>query len=160
MRLSTIGIITLALIAVVMSLWPIEWYLLALMCLILLFAVLGILLFSSSRAQLCIGTLAAVFLISIATTNWPLRVAYSVSRPSFDRVASQIRAGEAITTPCFVGMFRIQKAEINYTNTVCLWTDDDLAGHTGFVQCSPVAPPFNLWGHTGLDDSWQFITED
>ena len=156
----TIGFVALPLIAVALSIWPADWFLLLLACVVLLFANLGILLFTKSRPHLYMGIFSAGLLISIATTNWPLHAAYAFSRPSFDRLAVQIRAGNNVQTPCSAGMFRICKAELNYTGTVCLWTDDDSAGHTGFVQCGPAAPPFNLWSHTSLDDSWQFITED
>ncbi len=146
--------------ALIVSLWPLEPVAIRLSCAVFALIFAPLILVCRSRRNAVIGLAAIVFLVSVAVSNWPMRMAYGVSRPAFDQVASQIRNGDAPQTPCTIGLFRIQRAEVYYNNVVCLWTDDDSRGSTGFVQCGPVDPPFNLWSHVPLDESWQFIAED
>jgi cytochrome c oxidase subunit IV len=101
-----------------------------------------------------------LIICSVAMTHWPLRVAYALSRGSFDALARRVRAGEVVATPVHVGFFIIRRAELSRSDIVCLWTDPDPAGSTGFVQCRPDYVPFNLWSQIRLDDHWQFISED
>ena len=145
------------LLALSASIWPLESFMLGFVCVI---AALSVVPFAQSRSHFYFGILTIGVLVSIAATNWPLRIAYAVSSSSLDRAAQQIRNGQTITTPCMVGVFRIANAELHYNNTICLWTDCDPSGKTGFVQCGPDNPPFNLWSHTRLSNSWQFISED
>ncbi len=147
-------------LAVLASLWPFERSLLILTCALLGIVTLSALFFVRSVRQLFMGTTTIAILLSVATSDWPLRTAYTLSRPSFERVAEHVRAGDEIDTPCLVGLFRIRKAEVYHNGVVCLWTEDDSAGPTGFVQCGSDDPPFNLWSHTRLDGCWQFISED
>src|SRR5437870_4867916 len=102
--------------------------------------------------------LAAI--ISVAVTHWPLRVTYSLHRRAFDSLAQRVRAGEDVTSPRRVGVFTIRRAELYYNGIVCLWTDPQPAGNTGFVQCGRDHVPFSLWSIVRLDDGWQFISED
>jgi len=74
-------------------------------------------------------------IISVAVTHWPLRVAYTWSRESFDAVAQRVRSGEHITTPLRAGLFTIQRVELSHMSIVCLWTQPNPSGNTGFVQC-------------------------
>jgi hypothetical protein len=89
-----------------------------------------------------------------------LRAAYLLSRPTLDRVAEDVRAGQHVTRPTRVGLFTIVEAEVNRHGIVCLWVDPNPTGKTGFVQCGPDYVPFNLWSMVRLDDRWQFIAED
>ncbi len=147
-------------LAILASLWPLEPIALVLTCTLLGLGTVVAVLFVRSTRHLFAGTAALAMLLSVATSNWPLQAAYTLSRPSFDRVAAQVRAGDPPSTPCLIGLFRIRKAEVSHNGIVCLWTDDDPAGPTGFVQTGPDDLPFNLWSHTPLDNSWQFISED
>jgi hypothetical protein len=104
--------------------------------------------------------LSLVVIISVAATHWPLRIAYAWSRDSFDGVAQRIRSGEHVTTPLRAGLFTIQRAELSHHGIVCLWTQPNPGGSTGFVQCRRDYVPFNLWSMVRLDDRWQFISED
>ena len=101
-----------------------------------------------------------VVIISVAATHWPLRIAYVCSRESFDAVAQRVRGGEHITTPLRAGLFTVQRAELSRHGIVCLWTNSNPAGSTGFVQCRRDYVPFNLSTIVRLDDRWQFISED
>ena len=148
------------LLAVAISLRPLEPFLLAFFCVILALSIGPFLAITETRSHLNLGILTVGVLVSIAATNWPLRIAYASSVSSFERAALQIRNGQEISTPCMVGAFRIAKAEIYFNDVICFWTDCDPSGQTGFVQCGPNDPPFNLWSHIRLNDSWQFISED
>lgn len=99
-------------------------------------------------------------LASVALTQWPLRIAYSLSRPAFDTAAQLVREGKGLPLPQRIGFFTIQKAEVSHTDVVCLWTRPASSGNTGFVQCKRDYVPFNLWSVVKLDDGWQFIAED
>ena len=99
-------------------------------------------------------------IVSVALTDWPLRITYAWSRASLDAVSERVRLGEHVITPLRVGLFSIQRAELSDRGIVCLWTEPHPSGSTGFVQCPSDYVPFNLWSHTSLDEHWQFISED
>jgi hypothetical protein len=82
-----------------------------------------------------------------------------MSRGAFDAIAQRVRAGEQMK-PQRIGLVTIRKAEVYYNGIVCLWTDLNPSGYTGFVQCAPDSMPFNLWSMIRLDARWQFISED
>lgn len=149
-----------AFLAIFASLWPLEPVALRLTCTLLGFATVALLPLVRSLDRVLAGITTTAVLLSVATLNWPLRAAYVLSRSSFDRAAAEVRAGEPISTPCSIGLFRIRKAEVYHNGIVCLWTNDDPSGPTGFVQTEIDDLPFNLWSHTPLDNSWQFISED
>jgi len=106
------------------------------------------------------SVLSLLIIISVAATDWPLRVTYALSRSSFDALAQRLRAGERAVAPMRAGLFRIRRAELSHHGIVCLWTHPDPGGSTGFVQCRRDYVPFNLWSIVKLDDGWQFISED
>ena len=99
-------------------------------------------------------------IISVGDTEWPLRLAYSLSRAKMDAVAAELRAGTTQPGPRWIGMFQIESAEVNSFGVVCFWTRVAYGGNTGFVQCPPDHVRFNLWSIIRLDDHWQFISED
>jgi hypothetical protein len=104
--------------------------------------------------------LSLAITISVAATHWPLRASYAMSRGSLDAVAQRIRSGEHVTIPRRAGLFTVRRVELSRHDIVCLWTQPDPAGSTGFVQCRRDYVPFNLWSIIRLDDRWQFISED
>jgi hypothetical protein len=106
-------------------------------------------------AATCLAIIA-----SVVTVHWPLRARYVLSRSSLDQLAQNVRAGEPLVGPTRVGLFTIVEAEVNRHGIVCLWTDTNPSGKTGFVQCRPDYVPFNLWSMVSLDECWQFISED
>jgi hypothetical protein len=155
-RYLLIAIAAPAFLAILASLYPFEPSLLILTCILLGYIIIVGLIFVRSLRQLFAGITTIAILLSVATSNWPLRAAYTLSRPSFDNAAAQVRAGDPPSTPCWIGLFRIQKAEVGNKGILCLWTNNG----TGFVQTGPNDLPFNLWSHATLDNSWQFISED
>ena len=132
------------------------WILGAVFCLCVFVAIP----FVRNLRMIFVGTTVIAIILSIALTNWPMRAAFAISRPTFDQIAHDVRMGNVPNTPFRAGLFRIRKAEVYYNNVVCLWTHQNPGGKSGFVQCPPENPPFNLWSHIPLDASWQFITED
>lgn len=112
-----------------------------------------------------VGNIIGAFLVtvlilgSVGASHWPLRVAYVVSRPALERAAAEVRLGHPFEHRR-VGLIEIRRAEISRTGVVCLWTDTNPSGRTGFVQTPPYNIPFNLWSVTSLDQRWQFISED
>jgi len=115
----------------------------------------------SRQASIFAGFVCVIILVSVSLTHWPLRFAYRLSRPSFDQIARSLQGGRKFEKPLRAGFFFIEKAEIYDLNgKVCLWTNIDPAGRTGFTQCPPDDVQFNLWSMIELDDDWQFVSED
>lgn len=113
------------------------------------------------------ATVALLLVLSVTVFNWPLRVGYAFSKPAFELVAEQVKAGYIPETPRRVGWFLIEDIDApNYVtniighDVVCLWTHVHPYGNTGFVQHGPENLPFNIWTHFQLDNTWQFIAED
>lgn len=152
-------------LAIFASLWLLEPALLMIVCFFLgmvTFILLGFMatLPRYGRSHFVAGAITAALIVSVLGTHWPLRLAYAQSRPAFDQVAEQVRAGNATKTPGWIGLFYIEKAEIYHNGVVCLWTNDHPNGPTGFVQHGPENLPFNIWTKILLDDTWQFVSED
>jgi hypothetical protein len=102
----------------------------------------------------------AIF-VSVPITNWPLRVSFKLWRSSFDKIASSLQTGKTFPKPIQVGFFSVKKAEVYKLNgKICLWTNLDPAGKTGFTKCPINDVPFNLWSIIHLDKEWQFVSED
>jgi hypothetical protein len=113
------------------------------------------------KISISIGLLCLAVFISVPIAHWPLRLAFKLSRPSFDQIASSVQKGSTFSQPFRVGLFRIKRAEIHkYNRKICLWTDLDPAGKTGFARVPPHDVPFNLWSMIELDEDWQFVSED
>ena len=104
-----------------------------------------------------IGLACLAVFVSVPLTHWPLRLAYKLSRPSFDAVAQSLQSGTTFQKPMRVGLFEIKKAEVYDLNgKICLWTDLNPSGKTGFTKCPPNDVPFNLWSMIELDDRVMF----
>ena len=111
--------------------------------------------------------LSLALVTSITIFNWPLKVAYTFSRPAFDQLGQRVIAGEMIKTPRRIGWFRVERVEAPGPapngideHGLRLWTGIHANGNTGFVKASPDELRFNLWSHLKLDETWQFISED
>ncbi|WP_442511319.1 hypothetical protein SH528x_002991 [Novipirellula sp. SH528] len=147
-------------IGCVAAIWPLERFLLCMVCLPLLIVSLTLIVASRSIQRYLLGIAAVAVLLSTFLFDMPLQTVFHFSRPTFDRIAGDVASGTAIKTPFWIGPLRICKVEQHRSGVVCLWTDDAPAGHTGFVQHGPTELPFNLWSHVAIADSWQFISED
>lgn len=122
---------------------------------------LGRVLSQRNLAPALLPPLSALILIaSVAITNWPLHTAYRYSKEAIDQFADRVRAGEQVETPARLGLFIIQRGEITKSGRVCLWTDLNPKGYTGFGQYPVDNLPGNLWTWVNLDERWQFIAQD
>ncbi len=144
--------------------WALLAPFLAAIILSLLWKIIGPHKCKSMRARLINGLIGLACLavyVSVPYTHWPLRLAYKVSRPSFDAMAQSLQSGVRFQGPMWVGLFKIEKAEVyEHNGKVCLWTYLHPNGSTGFTQCPPDDVPFNLWSKIELDASWQLVSED
>ena len=147
-------------VMVVSSLWFVHPDLLKLLGTVLCVVIFVIVVFSRSVRMMLVGTTVIAVILSIATSNWPLMAAFNSSRHELERIAKEVRSGNAPSSTVTAGFFRIRKAEVAYNGVVCLWTNPNSSGNSGFVRFPRDNPPFNLWSHFRLDDNWQFITED
>lgn len=106
-------------------------------------------------------TLITFILISVICTiffNWHAQLFFPSLVQEAEKIAMQIKNGETIETPFYLGVYKIKEVGIR-KNTVYLWTDPDPSGPTGFVQ-HPEGVGFNLWSATNVDDNWAYIKED
>ena len=109
------------------------------------------------------ATLAFCLVVSVLSLNWPMRLAFILSRPALNQAAQQLLAGDPVATPRRIGLFRIAAAELFQNPSKpeqipSLWTDLGSGGDLmGFVQSGPGKPPFIMWSHMRLDRDWQFI---
>ncbi len=111
------------------------------------------------------ATLALCLVISILVLNWPMRIAFLLSRPAFNQAAQQLLAGESVPTPRRIGLFHVAGAELSLgmmgkDQVPALWTDMGVepgGDHMGFVQSGSGKPPFIMWSYMRLDENWQFI---
>ena len=105
-----------------------------------------------------VGLICGAVFVSVSTTQWPLRLAYALSRPSLDAVAFSLKSGAKYSQPTRAGVFSIEKAEIR-NGQICLWTDIDT---TGFIRrpLNNSSSNFNSWSSLTLDDQWRYISED
>jgi hypothetical protein len=100
-------------------------------------------------------------------TQWPLRLAFLATRPSLDRLADQVAAGQAVSFPRWVGPFRLAGSAVDdVSGSVGLMIDANPSGSSGFVRMSPDVPPEsrgpfrwdNLLVHLGW--GWEYREED
>jgi hypothetical protein len=98
--------------------------------------------------------------LSVACTQWPLRVSFALSRKSLDGLATRVGAGEQVATPARAGFFTVREAEVSRRGVVCLWTNEFSTGRVGFVRRQPDGVPGNAWSNIWLNETWQFIEED
>jgi hypothetical protein len=99
-------------------------------------------------------SLIAVCLLPLVTllTFWPLRLSFLVFRPSLDRLADQVAAGQAVGFPRWVGPFRVADSAVDpVSSNVGLMIEPNPNGPSGFVRVRPAAPP-NRVGPFPWDD--------
>jgi hypothetical protein len=103
--------------------------------------------------------------ISMMLTSWPLRLASALSRPSMDRLADRLAAGETLASPEWAGMYRIVAADHEPRNgNVILVTDPNSSGRSGFVRVSDPSQSLGQMYNLNLDvpvgGSWRYQNED
>ena len=96
---------------------------------------------SEAAAWLSVGVLALLPLFTLLTL-WPLRLGFAASRPALEHIADQVAAGQTITYPQQVGLFRIAGSVVDPSSgSVGLLIDPNPNGYTGFVRVRPGTPP-------------------
>ncbi|MCX6345146.1 MAG: hypothetical protein NT018_08725, partial [Armatimonadetes bacterium] len=93
---------------------------------------------------------------------WPMRLSFALTEGAINTIADRLEKRQSVASPFQLGLLRIKRAEISSKGVVCLWTDMNPGGRSGFVKTSAtkVDSQFNLWSKFTLDKDWQFISED
>ncbi len=75
---------------------------------------------------------------SMVFQNWPMRLAFLVSRPAFDRLADRIEAGESPRWPVYAGLFQVSGIARGHSGTpnTALTIGANPNGNTWFVRSS------------------------
>ena len=115
---------------------------------------------ASRRAAFIAGSVSLALIASVMATAWPLRLSYLLSRPSLQRLGMAIDAGQRPNGPIRVGLFVVKRAEVSRQGRVCLWTELEPDGNTGFIRCGVHGLPANLWSSIRLDEQWYLVAED
>jgi hypothetical protein len=167
----TAALCLVALVVVGISVTGLEPFSAALLAVLALFATVAIAPIviihdSTDRARVSVAHLVFLvalggLIVSVPWTQWPLRVAFAISRPALADLAQQLAAGEYPGFPCRAGAFLILRGETDQGRP-CLWTDTNPSGRTGFVKRTATVPnnAFNLWSDVELDADWRLISED
>jgi hypothetical protein len=121
-----------------------------------------------SPVAVWLSTILLTFMpLATVGTQWPLRLAFVVTRPSLDRLADQVAAGQNVSFPRWVGPFRLAGSAVDgVSGNVGLMIDANPSGPSGFVRISPGVPPEstgpfrwdNLLVHLGW--GWEYREED
>ena len=121
---------------------------------------------SSPAAWMAVISLSVMPLVTLWTV-WPLHLAFLASRPSLERLADQVAAGQTTGIPRWAGLFRIAGSAVDpATGNVGLMIEPNPNGPTGFVRVSPAnsqnrAGPFrgdDLYVDLGW--GWDYREED
>ena len=115
---------------------------------------------ASRRAAFIAGSVSLALIASVMATAWPLRLSYLLSRPSLQRLGTAIDPGQRTDGPVRAGLFVVKRAEVSRQGRVCLWTELEPDGNTGFVRCGMNGLPVNLWSSIQLDEQWYLVAED
>ncbi len=100
-------------------------------------------------------------LLSVVTTDWPLRARFAFSRSSLDALADRVQRGDRLALPRTAGLFSIRAADSNREGQPCLWVRLAPGGNTGLVRCPPdKEPALNLAASLPLGEGWYLVSED
>jgi hypothetical protein len=101
-------------------------------------------------------------MVSVIVTQWPVRLAFVVSRPSLECLAERIESGQVVVQPQRAGLFLIRSAGIRPGGVVYLWTDPDPGAPIGFVRCSrdQLQTCVNTWFSISMSEEWQLVFAD
>lgn len=105
------------------------------------------------------STISLAIIVSVFFTSWPMRASFVASREALDVLAQGLRDQQRITIPARAGTLVVERAELR-GGTVCLWTQLNKSGPTGFVQSPSPDLPVPAWSRIDLGGGWYFVTED
>lgn len=120
----------------------------------------------NTQPRLLIRRLAVVVacvsaILSVPVSQWPAFVAFHAFQPELERLAERVKKGEAISSPQRIGLFVIYDASISPDRVPCLWTDLNVSGKTGFIQCSDTEQfRYPLWSAHKMSSAWHFVMEE
>jgi len=121
---------------------------------------------SPQKAWLSVIALSVLPLVTLCTL-WPLHLAFLTARPTLERLADQVAAGQAASFPQRAGLFRVAGSAVDpISGNVGLMIDPNPSGPTGFVRVRR-GTPRNRRGPFGWDDldvdlgwGWEYREED
>jgi hypothetical protein len=118
---------------------------------------------SSPAGWLAVIALSGMPLVTLWTL-WPLHLAFLASRPSLERLADQVAAGQVSGFPRWAGLFRIAGSAVEpATGNVGLMIEPNPNGPTGFVRALSQnrAGPFRGDDlYVDLGRGWDYREED
>ena len=122
---------------------------------------------SSKKSWALVAVLAMMPAITLATV-WPLRLAFLVFKSSLESVADRVENGQNISSPQWVGPFRLAESGVDPEFKITgLFIDANPGGRTGFVRlhdADPEADRFRLLLGTDTNVSlgwgWSYRQDD
>ena len=109
--------------------------------------------------SLLVGIAMVSFVLSIWTTDWPLRLTFLFAKPKLELLVEKHQNNLPIPNEYSAGTLRVKKIESNGSD-LCFWTT------YGFDQCGFVKRTGeaytcgNLRLNIDLGDSWFFVVDD
>ncbi len=112
----------------------------------------------SNRMTMIIISASVALTISVLVTHWPLRLSYSLSKASLNRIAKQVTSGTKALSPQSASVFSVTRADVD-NGLVCLWIDEDMGEPIGFVQGSlnKIKARFPDYNIIVLDGNWCLV---
>lgn len=114
-----------------------------------------------SLRRLLLNVTVACVVLSVLTTDWPLKLRFALSRSEIDALADRVQRGQNVDFPRYAGLFWVHRAEANRSGQPCLWTHMAPGGNTGLVRChADTQPALNLASSLVLGEGWYLVAED
>jgi hypothetical protein len=98
----------------------------------------------------------SVLVMASVLTEWPVKAAFLISRPSLERAAHELAGGQPIATPAWVGVIRVRKVITLASGVIGFETSQ---GNV-FVSPPSAAPLFNVWSVVPLSQRWAYVATD
>jgi hypothetical protein len=105
-------------------------------------------------------------LVVMLATLWPMRLAFTLSRPWLDRLADRVESGESIGAPAWAGLFSVIGSDVDPdSGNVALILSETEIGLSGFVRMArgstdSVGPIVNLSIDLPVGDRWRYQAQD
>ncbi|MBX2850244.1 MAG: hypothetical protein KTR15_00695 [Phycisphaeraceae bacterium] len=126
--------------------------------------------YKPGRRARWIGALLIIFNLSLFT-EWPIYASFYLHRPALNDLVERHQAGDMISLPAQVGLFRVYDIEtvywgyeqdeiIDLTISSNTGSPDHLVYGMGDERVGRAATPFNIWSDRRLDKDWHIVHED
>jgi hypothetical protein len=114
-----------------------------------------------SLRRLLLNVTVFCVVLSVLTSDWPLRLRFALSRSQIEALADRVQNGQAVELPRYAGLFWVRDAEANRAGQPCLWTRLEPGGNTGLIRCrANTTPQLNLSSSLTLGEGWYLVAED